>query len=235
MNSLKFLIPAVMIFSCTQKVAESTQKKDVRIFESTAAFSKTALVGIGIIELARGFDTYQMSPVIRKENDRNWVDFDDKRKYLGEIYQGVTASSEGLDMRLSPRLLNVGPDFVSIAFDCVRVTEDSYVVMINKQTAELAEIKKDDARFTYLDLNTYAQEHTKFGFEFDPSTNPLRTAPSDDASLAISDKGDSAWKNAKSSRIEAEWMEIQVSETQEKGWIRWRNGEDMLIRFNEGC
>lgn len=139
MKVLMVLISALALFSCNQKVAESTQKKDISNFEATALFSKTSLVGMGIIELAPGFDTYKMSPIIRVDNERTWVDFVAKLDHLGEIYQGVTASSEGLDSRLSPRQLSVGPDFVNLAFDCMDITEDSYVVMINKQTGEIAD------------------------------------------------------------------------------------------------
>ena len=73
-------------------------------------------------------------------------------------------------------------------------------------------------------------------FDFNRSTNPLRKSPSDKSENINNDKLTKykIWSAEKIS-IKGDWMEITIEDTEEKGWIRWRQGNQILIRMYYAC
>ncbi len=104
-------------------------------------------------------------------------------------------------------------------------------VVVNKQTGQTAWIDRLAAEFAewpVFVLNTFAVE------AIDPANNPLRTKPLNHASPVQPPLSSRA--QLRPLAIQNNWLRVaQILEGQEKtptGWIRWRNEEQLLVRYS---
>ena len=70
---------------------------------------------------------------------------------------------------------------------------------------------------------------------FDPETNPIRIKPLDHASI-MADGADALLKPL---AVQGDWLMVDTSGLADRiaptGWIRWRDGERLLVRYNLLC
>lgn len=230
-------ISILVFISCAQHNTVAPASMELsQVKKEETSLSPTSLVGVGILELSAGFDTYMMKPILRKEDSKTILDFVSKSEDVAEIYKGVTVSEFGIDPRIAPRFFNFSDDFFYMTLDCIEVTDQFFVVLINRELGELAFFPRKDNRLNFYSFSDYAQRHAASGFEFNPSFNPLRTAPSDDAPIvALHASSDPSSIFGASKQINYDWMEVEIRDTKEKGWLRWKKGDELLLQFNTGC
>lgn len=229
-------ISIALLISCAQQSTIAPSSIELTGIKEVSSLSPNAIVGVGILELSAGFDTYLMKPILRNEGSKTILDFVSKSEDVAEIYKGVTVSESGIDPKIDPRFFNFTNDFFRMTLDCIEVTDQYYVVLINRKLGNVAFFPRKDNRLNFYSFSDYAQRHAESGFEFNPSSNPLRTMPSDEAPIvgfASSSSPSSIFGASK--QISYDWMEVEIRDTKEKGWLRWKKGDELLLQFNTGC
>jgi hypothetical protein len=131
----------------------------------------------------------------------------------------------------SPRVFE--PDYNLISFYCLGINEKGYRVLINDTTEKIL-LKSDLFKFEPWHV------HLLKGYiEFDSSTNPIRIRPDDTSPLL-----DKEYSNYTfiAERVKGDWLKIRCKsgcpDCDEKlffGWIKWKNGENIIIRVLYTC
>lgn len=135
----------------------------------------------------------------------------------------------------NPRLFGNNPDYFRLIFDCTKSTDKYYQVIVDQKTNETGFIKKADSLFKFETVVEYVREWTTLGLDFDRAQNPLRQEPSDNAAV-ISNTDQAKYKIWRAEKIEmnGDWMKVKIR-NDEQGWIRWRQGDRILIRIYFAC
>jgi hypothetical protein len=198
--------------------------------------AEDSIIGIGIVTLSDSINTYDEKLRIYDEAGKIMITVEQKDSDVITIFKGKTFDRYNATNPLSPRLFITNPDYFRLIFDCISIGKDSYKVIISKQTGETAEIKKEDKFFQFQSMETFVDEWTTIGLDFDRSKNPLRKSPSDNSEIIKNNKEAKykIWQAGKK-LMQGEWIKIQIENTNEKGWIRWKKGNQILIRMYFIC
>lgn len=177
--------------------------------------------------------------------DKNLTIYDDKGRKLATVkcsqenvvtkFKGKTYDRDSTDNPFDPRLFIVSPDYFRLAFDCLGFDKEYYRVEIDHKTGETGRIKKNDPLFKYQSIEKFVDDWAGNGIDFDRSTNPLRQLPKDNAEL-ISHRQEARYKiwSANKISLKGDWLQVRTYDN-ETGWIRWRQGNKILIRLYYAC
>jgi hypothetical protein len=134
----------------------------------------------------------------------------------------------------SMRPFSLHPDYYRLVFKCTGKAGSRYRVIVDEDfRVEKWISRQPGVRFKPWEI--YLLESSP---ETDLASNPVRTAPSDSASLApISIRV----PNFQPQRVSGDWMrvkwkeEVDYTEVWRHGWIRWRKDGRLTVRFTLFC
>ena len=195
-----------------------------------------SIIGIGIVTPSESFDHYNDILYIYGDDNKVMVQVDEIANDIVTLYAKVAYDRFDTLNPLSPRLFSKNADYFSLAFDCIRTDNDFYYVLANRRTGVLLKIKKSDKNFKFQSIEEYAERWTGYGLDFDRSTNPLKKSPSDTSESFYHPKQKEykVW-SVKRDSLNGDWMHVHFEYTNETGWIRWRKGNQILIRMYSAC
>ena len=198
--------------------------------------AEDSIIGIGIVTISDTVDTYDKKLSVYDILGKVIATVEQKESNVITIYKGKTYNGHDSLNPFSPRLYAPNPDYFRLAFDCTKSDNEFYTVIINRQTGETAKIKKSDKFFKFQTIEEFVDNWTGIGLDFDRSTNPIRKSPSDKSEDINNDKQPTykIW-SAEKILIKGDWLEIKIEDTEETGWIRWRQGNQILIRMYYAC
>jgi hypothetical protein len=198
--------------------------------------AEDSIIGSGIITLSDTADTYNKKLCIYNDLGKIIATIEHKESDVITVFNGKTFSSSDTTNSFSPRLYGTNPDYFRLAFDCISTDKDFYKVIIDKNTGQAGMIKKSDKFFKFETIEKFVDTWTGLGIDFDRSTNQLHKNPSDNSEIITSDKQSKykIWQGEKIS-IDGDWIKIKIEDTDEQGWVRWRQKNKILIRMYYVC
>jgi hypothetical protein len=103
--------------------------------------------------------------------------------------------------------------------------------VINRETGQTGKIKKSNRFFKFELIEEFVENWAEIGVDFDRSVNPLREFASDTSEIIpIDPQSKLKTESSEKISIKGDWIEVQTSDS-EKGWVRWRQGNQILIRL----
>lgn len=198
--------------------------------------AEDSIIGLGIVTIADTVDTYDKKLSIYDGSGKVIVTVEQKESDVITVYKGKIYNRNDSLNPFSPRLYVTNPDYFRLAFDCTSSDNEFYRVIINRQTGESAKIRKSNKFFKFETIEEFVDNWTGIGLDFDRSSNPLKKIPNDKSEDIRNDK-QSRYKiwSAEKISIKGDWIEIKIEDTEETGWIRWRQGNQILIRMYYAC
>ena len=76
-------------------------------------------------------------------------------------------------------------------------------------------------------------EWTTLGFDFDRNENPLRTEPLDNSTVIPNNSKYKIWR-AEKIELKGDWIKVKTSD-KEEGWVKWKQGNEIIIRLYFAC
>jgi|GEM_PF-290401 len=197
--------------------------------------AEDSINGIGVVTLSDSFDygkkliIYDLTKTVLSTillEDTNIITTFNKSKY----------DRHDTAIPFIPRLFGSNPDYFRLTFNCIDEQKDYYVVVVNEKIGQKGLIKKTDKYFKFESFEKYIKDWSAPGIDFDRSINPIRKLPNDNADIILNplQSNYKIWQ-AQTLLFNGDWIEIQIDETKEKGWIRWRKGNTILIRIYFAC
>jgi hypothetical protein len=204
--------------------------------ETYPFMAEDSISGIGVIQLSETFDYYKKIIPILDMNGKPYISISLMESGVITKIKEVVYKGDDSLMTFNPRLFNTNPDYFRLSWDCVAKDEKYFTVILNKKTGEKGKLINDKNIFKLLSYEDYWIGYMPLGLDFDRSSNPIRTAPNEDAFIVQHDL-QSQYKiwNAKYKEMKGEWIKIQIEETNEIGWIRWKKENKILIRIYYFC
>lgn len=189
---------------------------------------------IGFIVLADGFDYYKNSIIVNDslKNELLQIDFSDEdiiTRFNNKEY-GRNDNNNPLDSWV----FNLDNDYFNIAFLCEKIDDMGYHVRLYKN--QLGFVNKNDKRFEFVSINSYVEGFLALGLDFKRDENPLRNLPNENSEI-ISNNLENKYViwNAEFIEMKGEWIKIKTKVTNEIGWVRWKNKNEMKIRMYFVC
>jgi len=195
-----------------------------------------SIIGIGIVTISDTVDTYYKKLSVYNTSGKVIATVEQKESDVITVYKGKIYNRHDSLNLFAPRLYVTNPDYFRLAFDCESSDNEFYTIIINRQTGETAKIKKRDKFFKFETIEEFVDNWTGIGLDFYRSRNPLKKSPSDKSEDIQNDQQTKykIWSAEKIS-IKGDWIEIKIEDTEETGWIRWRQGNKILIRMYYAC
>jgi len=190
-------------------------------------FSEDSIIGIGIVSSDWPFSIYD-----KKGNVLISIELNDSSVAIYVGKDKIKYHDTLISFR--PRLFSPNPDYYRLALDCIKKDSNYYEVIINRQTRQTGFIRNNPS-INFETIEAYVENWTGLGFDFDRANNPLRRSPSlqsDTIHNELENKY-SIW-NGENIEMKGDWMKIRISKN-ETGWIRWRKGNQILIRLYYYC
>ena len=137
------------------------------------------------------------------------------------------------------RPLELSPDFGLFAFRVVAVADGAYEVVVDEETGRTLWLRAHPA-VTYKPWAEYLVEEVT-GFDRLDRTTPLRTAPRADAAAVPYEPPEPyGWDCLAVAEAQGEWVRVRRSglcydAEPVDGWLRWRDGDDLLISYGLTC
>ncbi|WP_271855904.1 hypothetical protein [Patiriisocius marinus] len=228
---LLILIIPNLIFSQNRK--DWTQLDYLNFDKNYPFETEKDISGLFFITPSITFD-YYTEPIIVFDQENNEI----LRLRVGEsdvitCFNGQKYNRYNTKNPLSPWLLSLSPDYFSIAFECIETNDKFYIVRLNDD--QLGYIKKDNENFTKETVEEFVVRWTSLGFDFDRINNPLRAENSQSAKIITNElTGKYKIWTGEVLEMKGDWLKIK-SIKEEIGWIKWREGEKILIRMYYAC
>lgn len=136
---------------------------------------------------------------------------------------------------LAPRVFNPNPDYFRLILDCNVIQSKYYEVIIDRGSSTKAYIKKSDPLFKLQTIEEHITEWGSIGIDFNRAENNLHEEPNSNSEIIHHnlEKKYKIWQG-EFLKISGDWLQISIDE-KEQGWIRWRNGNQILIRMYYAC
>lgn len=162
------------------------------------------------ISLEEGTVTFEGEEVIQIENTQRLLD----------------------EYQFNPRFFY--PEYEFMEFVVLNVSDNHYHISVDSGSNEKM-IRKDESHFIYHSWEDYIQ--TKY-LSFDPQENPIRVAPNDSSGI-VYPYNDYFFKAIE---VQGDWIKIECNDdckTCDKGkltgWIKWREGKELLVSTGSVC
>lgn len=133
-------------------------------------------------------------------------------------------------------------DYSLFAFRVVAATDDAYEVVVDGETGRTLWIRRQPA-VEYKPWARYLVENVTGLSRLSPASNPLRAFP-DAAAPVVPYSGSEAkgWDCLAVAEVRGEWARVRLSDLcafggaePVDGWVRWRDGDDLLIGYGLTC
>jgi hypothetical protein len=185
--------------------------------------------GICFIIPSQGFDLYKKPLIIRdRDIEILRIQFSESEG-LATIYQGKLYHTADSMNEFRPWLFNDYANTFTLALECTDTAGAFYKVRLNH--TDVAFISKRNKDFQKISFEHFIAKWTRNGFDFDRTKSPLRSSPSPDAPVTSHPEETkyTIWP-AQAREVKGDWMNITTIKG-EQGWIRWKNGDQVLIRI----
>ena len=191
------------------------------------------ITGDFFVTISDTFNYYERPIVIKNSEKKEMVRIEFKDNDIVTIFQSKKYLRNDTLNPLNPWLMSLNPDYFSLAFECINITSDYYVVKLNENELGYIDIVNPD--FKKVLIEDFVKHWTLSGFDFDRSTNPLRNEPKENGNIILNPltKKYKLWR-AEALEIKGEWLKVKTVKDEE-GWLKWREGENILIRMYYSC
>ncbi|NME67996.1 hypothetical protein [Flammeovirga aprica] len=192
--------------------------------------------GLCFITLSNNFDYYQ-NPILLTDKDNQQIASIEFVDTLGIIttFKGRQFRSYDNSNPFKPWLWVDNPDYLRLTFECTDSIGNFYKVRLNE--SEFAWIKKTDENFKKETIENFVLKWTSepMKLDFNRLINPLKKEPkSDSENIDNPEQGKYKIWEATSLEIFGDWIKIKTI-MDEIGWIKWRDGNKVLIRMYYAC
>ena len=173
---------------------------------------------------------YYKKPIVLSENGKEFLRIEfSESKGMVTTYKGTTHFAGDTTSTFRPWLYTDNANQFNLAMECTDTAGAFYKVRLNAQ--DLAFISKRNKDFKKMSLEQFTERWTSAGFDFDRKQNPLRKSASDTAEIISNDEQNKfpIWP-AKTLEAKGDWLKIKTVKGEE-GWIRWKEGDRVLIRM----
>lgn len=211
------------------------QKTDLDYLNADKFEPDGQINGIGMVEINLGRDSSDKDLIIYDSLGKPKIIIRATEDDVVAKIAGQSFSRHDNAIPFNPRLFVNNPDYFRLILDCTKLTDKYYEVIIDQTTNELGFIKKTDGSFRFETVVEYVTQWTETGLDFDRSQNPLRQEPADNATVISNEelKKYTIWR-AEKIEIEGDWIKVKTTDNKE-GWIRWRQGNKIIIRLYFVC
>ena len=127
-----------------------------------------------------------------------------------------------------PKGKDITPIYNSInygwyCFVCTDSNDNSYEIAINQTERKYLKKEKNIKYYTWEGFFDSV-------FTVNPTDeNPLREFPSDSAAIVNLVEGDEPEDYHQKVKLEDEWLHLKYEKSGIEGWLRWRNGKDIIV------
>jgi hypothetical protein len=213
----------------------TAQKTDLDFINADKFEPDGQIKGIGLVEIELGRDSFDKDLIVYDSKGKPKIIIRATDEDVVTIIGDKSFSRNDNTNPFNPRLFVDNPDYFRLIFDCTKSTGEYYQVIIDQKTNEPGFIKKTDSSFRFETVDEYVNEWTTSGLDFDRDQNPLRQEPSDNATVISNDdqKKYKIWR-AEKIELKGDWIKVKVGDSEE-GWIRWRQGDKIVIKIYFAC
>ena len=196
--------------------------------EDETLFNSIAEIGIGVVQI----DEYI------QEQDKEPVYFDSIFLYndpeCTDLYLGYKINeTQPFDQNLEP-VLKAELFFGFFNFVCIQEESDSYKIYINQKDIKYLK-KQPNIRF-----ESWEQFFSRIFLIVDTKRNPYRTEPNDNAPIIEIPELDGdideiiEANNGRRTQLKDEWLHLYYPKIDKDVWIRWRVGNQIIIKVYIG-
>ncbi|MET0465924.1 MAG: hypothetical protein ABW007_22375 [Chitinophagaceae bacterium] len=120
------------------------------------------------------------------------------------------------------------PDYENLVFRVTRFDAEYYHVIVNEETGLTAKIRKSEPSLVFQRWDEHVI--SVFSVDFDADKNPVKQDTTGQQRAAYNNDVEFFFPV----RTQGDWLEVRWDDdTKEKnGWIKWRNGNTLLIYLN---
>lgn len=120
-------------------------------------------------------------------------------------------------------------DYGNLVFRVLAQYKNYYQVISDEEKTRIAFLKKDDPAMIFQTWDQHILQ--TFTVEFDEQSNPIRKQP--DSNAAVIKVNMDIENNFHPVTIQNEWMQVEWGDgsVENKGWIRWKEGNKRIIEF----
>lgn len=189
---------------------------------------------IGFIVLADDFGYYK-KPILVTDSLKNEIlkieviesDFIAK-------YKDIKYDKNSVDKQINPWYFSLSYDYFGLNFLCEKIDDNFFQVRLNDN--DLGFINKNNNNFKLVSVDEFIKDYLVLGFDFKRNENPLRNLPNDNSEIISSNLENKyvIW-NAEFIEMKGEWIKIKTKVTNEIGWVKWKNKNEMKIRMYFVC
>jgi hypothetical protein len=211
------------------------QKTDLDFINENKFEPEGEIKGIGLVEINLGRDSFDKDLIVYDSNEEPRIIITATDDNVVTKIGGKSFSRNDNTNPFNPRLFGNNPGYFRLIFDCTKSTDKYYQVIIDQKTNETGFIKKADRTFKFVTVVEYVTEWTEMGLDFDRTKNALRQEPFDNATVILNDKQKKIkiW-TAEKIELKGDWIKIKTAD-EEEGWIKWRQGNQIIIRLYFAC
>jgi len=209
----------------------TAQKTDLDYINADKFEPDGQIKGIGVVEINLGRDSFDKDLIVYDSKGKPKITIRATEEDVVAKIGGKSFSRHDNAIPFNPRLFGNNPDYFRLIFDCTKSIGMYYQVIVDQKTHEIGFIKKADSSFRFETMFEYVSEWTTIGLDFDRTENPLRQQPSDNATVISNDdqKKYKIWRGEKI-EMEGDWIKVKIRDN-EQGWIRWRQGDKIIIKI----
>ena len=166
------------------------------------------------------------------------IEFDDSLGLLTTFKGIVHSEKDGYNNAVvdssnlfNPWLYYFQSDYFGLALECIDTTGPFYTVILNENTT--LEISKLNKQFKKVSIESYISMRISYpnGVNFNRQENPLRKDAQAEADIiGHSEQTRFTIWNGQLQEIKGDWIKIKTI-SGEVGWIKWKQGDSLLIQF----
>ena len=233
-NFKKILLLFLFCSSINAQNRKNWTELDFLNFSKENQFNvESDIYGNCFIILSEEFDYYK-KPIMISDEKLNVIlkiEYNEIKGFVTTFKDKIYDKNNSLLNPFKPWLWSENPDYFNFALECVDTIGDFYKVKLNE--IDFGLINKFNNDFRKQSINEFVLEYTSdpMGLDFDRNSNPLRREPNEKSKI-IKHSEQSKYKIWRATTIEIkdEWMKIETIK-QEIGWLKWRDGNKILIRM----
>ena len=231
---ITFIILILTINSAlSQNRKNWTQLDYLNADESYPFQTENDITGIFFVTISDTLNYYENPIVITDSENKEIAKIEFTENDVVTTFNGKEYSRNDTLNPLNPWLLVLNPDYFRLAFECIDMTSDHYVIKLNEN--ELGYIELENPDYKKESIEDFVKSWTVLGFDFDRSTNALREEPNENGKIIPNPNADKykIWTGGVL-EIKGDWLKIKTIKD-EVGWIKWRDGHKVLIRMYYAC
>ncbi|RFS18647.1 hypothetical protein DVR12_27430 [Chitinophaga silvatica] len=203
-------------FKQQQQLAIKNDSMALTSDSATEEKNVTAVEGIGILRLDPNYEMTKLN--LYNVDSSIWMTY---------VYNDTFDND-------SIRAYSMKPDNIFLVFRCLQRAGNMYKIVVNEQTQEVKYISVNAGEFAFQSWGKYLMD--VFAVEFNQTKNPLRTNPSDTATIIktrhqAKDSEDPIFFHP--IKYKNNWLEVET-DSGIKGWIKYIDDNHLAVTiFNE--